>query len=334
MQDDDQFVQWNHPLWMRAIMRGMWLLGALGVGAPSIRAMMYLRRAFIARIQPRYFAGHTPSSQDLLVCTHAKSGTNWLLQISVQIAHRGEARFDHIHHLVPWPDCPLPTLPVTLDKAPTSPTGWRVTKTHLDAAYVPHDPEARYVVVLRDPRDTLVSSYHFLHSCLRGIFEVELGFGGWLEMHMAGLTPFDGWASHTASWWARRHEDNVLVLTYGELKADLPGAVDQVAAHMGITLTSEERAAVVRQSSFEHMKARNDAFAPPFHPIRGGEMCMIREGRSGGFGTLLTPDLEERLLDHTRAALRSLGSDFPFDASYPPSRHVAPTDRKSLHCAR
>jgi hypothetical protein len=29
-----------------------------------------------------------------------KSGTHWMMRIAQQIAHRGEAEFDHIHDLV------------------------------------------------------------------------------------------------------------------------------------------------------------------------------------------------------------------------------------------
>lgn len=313
----DDTLPWPHPWWFRVALRAMWCVGELGLGARVFRGLMWLRRPFIGRIQATSFEGYAPTGTDVLVCTHPKSGTNWLLQICVQIADRGAARFDHIHHVVPWPDCPLPTLPITLATPPSSTTGLRVIKTHLDAPLVPQNPDARYIVVLRDPRDTLVSSFHFIHTCLQGIFDVQLTMAEWLQMHVDGLTPFDSWASHTASWWARRDDDNVLILRFEELAHDLEGAVERIAEHLGVALTPDERADVVRQSTFSYMREHNAQFAPPFRPIRGGEMCMIREGVVGGFGALLTPDQSCRLMDHTRAELERLGSDFPLDATYP-----------------
>ena len=40
---------------------------------------------------------------DLKECVMlSQSGTNWLMQITYQIATRGEGDFEHIHEVVPW----------------------------------------------------------------------------------------------------------------------------------------------------------------------------------------------------------------------------------------
>ena len=51
-------------------------------------------------------AGYVPVPSDVFICSYFKSGTNWTMQIAVQIAFRGRAEFEHIHDLVPWPDMP------------------------------------------------------------------------------------------------------------------------------------------------------------------------------------------------------------------------------------
>ncbi len=47
-----------------------------------------------------------PAEHDVLICSYFKSGTNWTMQIAVQVAYRGRAEFEHIHELVPWPEIP------------------------------------------------------------------------------------------------------------------------------------------------------------------------------------------------------------------------------------
>ena len=114
------------------------------------------------------FAGYTPSSHDVFVATFAKSGTNWMMQIVHQLLFHGQGEYDHIHDVVPWPETramgPLSkyTIPVE-DPAVwmASPEHKRVIKTHLDWELIPYSEEARYIVVIRDPKDIFVSSYFF-----------------------------------------------------------------------------------------------------------------------------------------------------------------------------
>lgn len=107
------------------------LRGALKLGLGP-RALALMGRAMSApRLKRRAFADYTPNEYDVVVCTYAKSGTNWMLQIVTQVAHLGQGEFEHIHDLVPWPDPPMPGL-VDL-KTPTwdsAPAKLRALKTH------------------------------------------------------------------------------------------------------------------------------------------------------------------------------------------------------------
>ena len=107
------------------------------------------------------FGDYQPTAHDVFACVYFKSGTNWLMQILVQVIHHGAAEFEHVHDIVPWPDSPDPryAVPLSDDTAwKNSPTGLRVIKTHLDFTRVPFSPEARYVCVVRDPKDVCVSA--------------------------------------------------------------------------------------------------------------------------------------------------------------------------------
>jgi hypothetical protein len=54
------------------------------------------------------FGEYQATSHDVFACVYFKSGTNWLMQILVQVIYQGAAEFEHIHDLVPWPDSPDP----------------------------------------------------------------------------------------------------------------------------------------------------------------------------------------------------------------------------------
>ena len=58
----------------------------------------------LTKVLTRFPQDYVPTANDVLICSYFKSGTNWTMQIAVQIAHRGRAEFEHIHDLVAWPD--------------------------------------------------------------------------------------------------------------------------------------------------------------------------------------------------------------------------------------
>ena len=123
----------------------------VGLGPLLIR--LFTSHVLSEQKKRRAFENYVPARKDVFAAVFGKSGTNWMMQIATQIAHRGEAEFGHIHELVPWPDSPMP-LPMKLtDPRPSeaSPTGLRVIKTHNDAAFVPYHEDATYLTILRDP---------------------------------------------------------------------------------------------------------------------------------------------------------------------------------------
>lgn len=261
------------------------------------------------------FGDYQPSTGDVLACSYGKSGTNWCLQIVHQIAHRGAGEFDHIHDVVPWPDELGRGFSVPLDDpAPkqASPTGMRVIKTHLPWHCIPESDEARYVCVVRDPKDVAVSGYYFFRSVLLGPLMPPPDF--WVEHFLTGRSLLGSWAVHLDGFWQQRHRRNVLFLRYEELKSDLHAAVDRIASLMGVCLTEEERGQVLTKSSFDYMRAIDHKFYPGMvSPLGLPDGKMMREGKSGAAGALLSETQRRRIDEVCRAALLKLGSDFPYE---------------------
>jgi hypothetical protein len=266
------------------------------------------------------FQAYEPTTHDVFVCSYFKSGTNWTQHIAVQVAYRGRAEFEHIHDLVPWPDMPDRArfaVPLADDRPrAASPTGLRVIKTHLALSAIPYSSVARYVCVVRDPKDVFVSSYHFVRAIALG--PAMPSVARWLDTYLSPDTPLGSWAEHLQSYWAVRDRPNVLFLTYEQMRSDLPAAVDKIAAFMGVQLTLEERAAVIAQSSFEHMKKISSRFDPTGAPWASSRGAMIRRGERGTSGELISAADQRRIDDYWRAELRKLGSDFPYDEAFGP----------------
>ena len=237
-----------------------------------------------------------PRLSDLIIAPYSKSGTTWLQQIAHGLRTRGSMDFDEITEVTPW-------IEVAHDM------GWdlnaeqkanpRAYKSHWGGNDVPDG--CRYICVIRDPADTMVSFYNF--------------FNGWfLERDAVAIddfidhvnnrgTPVGDYWSHLMSWWPRRHEDAVLMLAFEDMKVDLEGAVRKVADFIGV----DDEAAIeiaTRQASFAFMKAHESQFndnliAKAKNSILGlpadAGSSKVKSGKVGGHKTVLSNAMVARL---------------------------------------
>ncbi len=294
-----------------------WLLTKLGFKAGLIPLIMKITAG--PKGGKKAFESYAPSSQDILVCTYVKSGTNWMMQLAHQVAFHGAGEYENIHDVVAWPDMKGGLMKtITLESTAVqqaSPEHKRVIKTHLAASYVPYSESAHYLTVIRDPKEVFVSSYHFARGNYGPLMPSP---DAWFELFLTKEFPMDfgsSWAEHTASYWALRDKPNVGLFSFREMKRDLPTAVQQVADLLGVTLTAAEKASVVERSSFAYMQRIDHKFLPmPKENMPWGKhMKMVREGRQGNSKELLTPEQQQRIDRHCIAELKALGSDFPYE---------------------
>jgi hypothetical protein len=307
---------------------GLWIYG---VAAPLIRTLETLglaeralaragarRRLRTARTNP--FRGYVPGTQDVFVMTYAKSGTNWMMQIAHQLIHHGAGEFDHIHSVVPWPDTQaLPgfmrryaiNLPDAIDWK-TAPEPKRVIKTHFDWELLPYSSDARYLTVIRDPKDVFVSNYLFIRDTVLG--PAMPSVDTWFKLFLSDSFLLGGsWAVNTAGYWAERHRRNVLIVSFKAMKRDLRSHVIKIADFLDIHVPDPVIDEVCRRSSFEYMKGIDAKFRMGKVVAWRPEGAMIRKGVEGGASELLSPTRQREADAYFKSELTRLGSDFPYD---------------------
>jgi hypothetical protein len=167
-----------------------------------------------------------PRADDVLVVTSPKSGTTWLQQM-VHALRGGGMDFEEICAVVPTIEL-AHDVGIDLDAEQLPP---RAFKTH---CWEPHCPKgARYIVCMRDPADVAVSFYHFFEDWLfpRGALGVDEFVAEFVlaRGRPASLMQNASCWEHMLSWWPRRHEPDVLLLFFEDLKADLPAQAIRAA---------------------------------------------------------------------------------------------------------
>jgi hypothetical protein len=252
--------------------------------------------------------------------TYAKSGTNWMMQIAHQLIYHGKGEYDHIHEVVPWPDTQLmgPLMQryaIPLEDAShwaTSPQRKRVIKTHFNWELLPYSEEARYIAVIRDPKDIFVSSYRFIKDSVFG--PAMPSVDTWFNLFLSDKFLVGGsWAVNTAGYWAQRGRPNVLIVSFKSMKLDLRATVCKVAEFLDIHVSDDVIDEVCRRSSFEYMKRIDHKFwmgkLIPWHPPG----AMIRKGAQAGSSELLSADRQREADAYFLSELNRLGSEFPYE---------------------
>ena len=237
-----------------------------------------------------------PRAEDVVVATYPKAGTTWMQQIVHGLRSRGDMNFAEISAVVPWIEL---AHDMGIDLAAPQKAAPRAFKTHWNGEQMPR--EGRYIVVIRDPRDTMVSFYRFMEGWFLEPGAVSADdFAAYL---IARDHPGGSYWLHLKSWLARRHDDNVLMLAFEDLLADLAGQVRRVARFIGIT---DEAAIAVatRQARFDFMKAHERQFDDHLTAAARNAACglppdagssKVKAGRTGGHAGVLSAAMLDRL---------------------------------------
>ena len=238
-----------------------------------------------------------PKPADVLIATFPKCGTTWLQQIVHGLRTRGSMDFDEITLVVPWLEL---ALDLGMDPDASQVAEPRAFKSHLSWQEVPKG--GRYISMIRDPKDVLVSMYHF-HEGWR--FEPgAITMADYARNFFLVPERSRRYWQYVGSWWPQRVREDVLLLSYEAALADVPGTVRRVAGFIGCPLDGGLLDIVVRQSSIEFMKAHGSQFDD--HVVRaarnaanglppGGSSSKVRGGRVGDHVDELPMDVRQAL---------------------------------------
>lgn len=213
---------------------------------------------------------------DIIVSTYAKAGTTWMQQIVHGLRTGGDMDFGEITDVVPWIEL---AHDVGWDIEGAQKASPRAYKTHYDYGGVPKG--ARYIWVVRGPKDTAVSFYNFMNGWILERDAVSID-DFVQQFFLQRPAPRDYW-SHLVSWYNAKEKasatDDVLALTFEDMKEDLPGAVRRVAGFMGCTEPAAIDAAT-RQAHFSFMKANERQFDD--HPLARARCAALRLPEGAG----------------------------------------------------
>lgn len=258
---------------------------------------------------------------DIVIGTWAKSGTTWTQQIVGQLIFNGTADIA-APDIAPWVDMRILPFDEMMMGLETQ-THRRFMKTHLPADALPFSTKAKYLYIGRDGRDVYWSWYNHLVRMAEPIYaafndppglpcgplvrpdgDVRKAFNEWLSG--AGYSANTFWP-HVQSWWDVRNAPNVLLVHFGNLKADMPGEIRRISRFLEIEIDEAQWPAILEHCSFDYMKKNADSLSEMGRTLfDGGLTNFIYKGTNGRWRDVLSAGEIER---YERAARENLSAD-------------------------
>ena len=189
----------------------------------------------------------------------------------------------------------------------------RLLKTHLSEHVLEkgiRKGQPRVIVVMRNPKDTLVSFYHF-HKKMP--FLAYPGtWNDFFEMYRKKGIYYGDVIEYNAGWWKHHHDDNFLFLWFEDMKHDLRSAVQQIARHCHMTLTPEQLDRIAEHSEFTKMKT-SYAVKSAFEPFKVPVTDILRKGEVGDWRNYFTPEQSAYVEAEMAKWFDPIGLRFPCD---------------------
>ncbi|XP_077193105.1 sulfotransferase 2B1-like [Paroedura picta] len=250
---------------------------------------------------------------DVFNVTFPKSGTIWMAEILALISQKGDPTW--AQSVIVWDRSPWLETDDGMKKALQMPPP-RIFCSHLPFQLFPKSflkTKAKVIYTLRNPKDVLVSFYHF--SMMIKVLKTPGTLQECLEEFLTGNVIYGSWFEHVKGWMELKGRPNFFYITYEELRQDLRGCVEKICRFLGKELNSQQIDSVVENASFRKMKENKmsnfSQLDETMVDFKKGEF--MRKGISGDWKNHLTVAQNEYFDRVYRENMQGMNISSPWD---------------------
>ncbi|XP_068941630.1 sulfotransferase 1C4-like isoform X3 [Petaurus breviceps papuanus] len=244
-----------------------------------------------------------------LVC-----GTTWMQQILSLIFNKED--FQKVQGIPTWSRVPWLEHTYLLDcLAQMDASKPRLLTTHFPAKLLIHNlknSKARVVYMARNPKDVLVSYYHF-HKLAKFLPDVG-SFEDFFDQFLEGKVNFGSWFNHIKDWLGVQQELNFFLITYEDLSQDPRQAIQNLSNFLGQPLEPKELENILHYCSFSFM-SKNDQLnysltSPEVFDHSIGKF--MRKGVTGNWKEYFSPEQNAKFNNVYQAEMGDLTIKLPW----------------------
>lgn len=243
------------------------------------------------RLRRKFFGALRPS--DVFIVGYPKSGSTWLRHMVAELVKPDPAEELDIKTISRYVPDLNEEWPTGFEALPDP----RFFSSH--SRYEPRLPRVVYVV--RDPRDVVVSYWHYQRM-------MAPGFEKPIEEFAVDETVWPGtWERHASGWLIEGRHPDLMTLKYEDLLRDTPGELARVLRFAKLDRDAGAIARAVEESRFEKMRAREEKTRRENKGPAAKEERFVRKGKSGGWREELPPAALKALESRFAATMRHFG---------------------------
>ncbi|KAF5894604.1 sulfotransferase 6B1-like [Clarias magur] len=189
---------------------------------------------------------------DVMLVAYPKCGCNWMVGVVRKILTACGHTFPEGPPIIEFHS---PEVQKLAGQMPPR----RFFATHLHPDFIPASfktNKTKMLVVFRNPKDTLVSYYHFMNS--NPVLPKVESWDKFCSDFLSGEVAWGSYFDHALAWEKHMDDPNVLIMAYEELKENLPEGVKKVADFFSFPLTDEQVDAIAGESTFSAMRTSSE----------------------------------------------------------------------------
>ena len=196
-----------------------------------------------------------------------------------------------------------------LDQVRAAPSP-RFIKSHLPARYFSRaldNPDVKIIVPMRNPKDTLVSLYHFYQQN-PGLGKFPGTWEEFFELHRNNRLYYENLFKFNVGWLEHAKRNNVYIIKYEECHKDVAEAVRKLAAFLEVSLTANEVDHIVKVTSMDSM--RNSKAMKQANTKFSGNF--FRKGKVGDWENYMSEEQSSYIDKEYEEKAKPVGLEFDF----------------------
>ncbi|GAA6089048.1 sulfotransferase 6B1-like [Tachysurus ichikawai] len=220
---------------------------------------------------------------DIMLVTYPKCGCNWMVGV--------------LRKIITTCGYTLPEGPPLIEfhspdtqKILSQMQSRRLFATHLHPDDIPvsfKNNKTKMFVVFRNPKDTVVSYYHFMNN--NPVLPKAESWDKFFSDFMSGEVAWGSYFDHALGWEKHMDDPNVLIVIYEELKENLLEGIKKIADFFSFTLTDEQVQGIAGESTFSAMQSSSKTSHGKFGNV------FFRKGEVGDWKNHFSEDQSKQM---------------------------------------
>jgi len=132
-------------------------------------------------------------------------------------------------------------------------------KTHLPSDIFQKQIKAgkvKIIVIIRNPKDTLVSLYHF-YRIHRGLGNFQGSWNDFFELYKTKHLIYGDYFEWYASWLEYKEKSNIKLLKYEDMHHRMSDVIDDLLQFLGKSLSEDSIADIIKHLTFDSMSSND-----------------------------------------------------------------------------